>query len=503
MLKRHNIIYAQAFIRAMNQSRTCRSLLSVLVSLFLFSSVSAQMRLEAMGGIQSTNFIQKNSIPGFDTIVGKYYSPKTGFELGFLAEIPLGQNFYLQPGVLFSTKGNQFEIIKDSSVFHYDTIYDQHTLKLSYVEMPVYLTWKIALSKTKKSQFFMSAGVYFAFINSASQDYQTRIKQYNSSKYIYNAGTEDLPVGSGTGKYKTYDIGLTTKAGFELDNVILGAYFSQGITNAYSATYPSNFHNQVIGGSIGIWLNKAKPANLSPKDSDKDGTPDQDDSCKTVPGSPRYHGCPIPDTDHDGINDEEDSCKTNPGPRRYNGCPIPDTDQDGINDEEDSCKTIPGPRRYNGCPIPDRDQDGLNDEVDGCPDQPGPPENRGCPVIKPAMKSRAQLVAANVIFQSNSAKLAKSSYPAIRELADSMQTNPELELLIEGYTDNTGNPAYNQKLSMERSEAVKKVLVNMGVSELRIQAKGFGQNNPIADNRTSAGKMLNRRVAFVFQLKNR
>jgi outer membrane protein OmpA-like peptidoglycan-associated protein len=389
-------------------------------------------------------------------------------------------------------------------MYHSDTLYDQHTLNLSYVEIPLYLTWKVSLSKkNQQNHFYVSAGPYFAFIYGASQTYQNRIKDYASSNFIYSSGKDDLPVGNGPGKYKTYDIGISAKAGFELGNVLIGAYFGQGLTNAYTATYPSSFHNKVFGGSFGIWLNKPKPVAQPLKDTDMDGTPDKDDSCKTIPGPPRWHGCPIPDSDNDGINDEQDSCKLIPGVARYHGCPVPDSDHDGINDEEDSCKMVPGVARYHGCPVPDRDQDGVNDELDKCPDVPGPADNQGCPVVKEAIKARAILASSNVMFDVNSTRLTESSYPAIRELADSLKTNPDLDLLIEGHTDNSGGPAYNMKLSLERASAVKKVLLKLGIAVDRIQVKGFGDTQPVADNRTPIGKAKNRRVVCVFQLKNR
>jgi len=488
----------------MNLNRICRIILSFSFCLLIFSSLPAQIRLEALGGVHSSNFIQKNSIPGFENIDGKYFSSSTGFELGVLAEIPFGKNnLFFQPGIIYSAKGNQYERFYDTTLIKPDTLYNQHTLNLNYVEMPLYLTWKISLSKNQKNHFYVSAGPYFAFIYGASEDYQNRIKDFNSSKYIYRSGTEDLPVGNGPGKYKTYDIGICAKAGFELGNVLLGAYFSQGLTNAYTATYPSSFHNQVFGGSFGIWLNNPKPAVLPAKDSDKDGTPDTQDSCRTIPGPPRYHGCPIPDSDHDGINDEEDSCKLVPGVARYHGCPVPDSDHDGINDEQDSCKFIPGVEKFHGCPIPDRDQDGVNDEMDKCPDQPGPADNQGCPLVKAAIIIRAKLVAANIMFHINSTQLTKSSYPPIKELADSLKTNPDLDLLIEGHTDNTGSPAYNLSLSRERAEAVKKVLLKLGIADNRIVVRGYGDTRPIADNNAAAGRAENRRVVFVFQLKNR
>jgi OmpA-OmpF porin, OOP family len=488
----------------MNQNRTCRILLTFLLSIPVFSILPAQIRMAALGGIHSSDFLEKNSLSGFENANGRYYSPNTGFELGILAEIPFGTNhLFFQPGILYSAKGNQYERFYDSTDNISDTLYNQHTLNLNYVEMPLYLTWKASLSKNQKSHFYFSAGPYFAFIYGATQSYQNRVIQYNSSKYIYQSGTEDLPVGSGQGAYKTFDIGVAVKAGFELGSVLIGAYFSRGLTNSYTAAHPSSFHNQVFGGSFGIWLNNPKPASVPVTDTDKDGTPDPEDSCKTIPGPPSHHGCPIPDSDFDGVNDEMDSCKMVPGLTRYHGCPIPDTDLDGINDEEDSCKYIPGSKNYHGCPIPDRDQDGINDEMDKCPDQPGPPDNQGCPLVKSAILKRAQLVAANVMFTTNSASLTKSSYPAIQELADSLKTNPDLDLVIEGHTDNMGLPAYNMNLSQNRADAVKRVLLNLGIPDNRIQVRGFGDTRPVAPNDTGAGRAKNRRVVFLFQLKNR
>src|SRR5712675_1972044 len=106
------------FKEAMHCSSIIRRLLTAFLLLMGFSGVQAQIRLAALGGIHSSNFTQNNSIPGFDTANGKYYSPNTGFELGVLAEIPLGKNnLFFQPGILYAAKGNQYQRSYDSSVF--------------------------------------------------------------------------------------------------------------------------------------------------------------------------------------------------------------------------------------------------------------------------------------------------------------------------------------------------------------------------------------------------
>jgi OOP family OmpA-OmpF porin len=119
------------------------------------------------------------------------------------------------------------------------------------------------------------------------------------------------------------------------------------------------------------------------------------------------------------------------------------------------------------------------------------------------MIKRADLVAANVMFQVNSSKLTKNSYPGIRELSDSLKANPDLDLVIEGYTDNTGSPSYNLELSKERADAVKKALLKMGIEEARIETNGYGDTKPIADNHTVSGRGQNRRVVFVFHIRKR
>jgi OmpA-OmpF porin, OOP family len=228
-------------------------------------------------------------------------------------------------------------------------------------------------------------------------------------------------------------------------------------------------------------------------DRDGDGILDKDDKCPDVKGLAKYQGCPIPDTDKDGINDEEDKCPTVFGLARYQGCPIPDTDKDGINDEEDKCPTVFGLARYQGCPIPDTDGDGVNDEEDRCVTIPGPKENYGCPIIPPEVKKRVDLAAKNILFITGSAKLQKSSFKGLDDVAKIMSENPGMSLAIDGHTDYVGSEEMNQTLSDNRAGSVKNYLVSKGIDESRITATGHGELEPIADNKTAAGRQKNRR----------
>jgi len=230
------------------------------------------------------------------------------------------------------------------------------------------------------------------------------------------------------------------------------------------------------------------------QDSDKDGINDEEDKCPTVPGVARYQGCPIPDTDKDGINDEEDKCPNQAGVARYEGCPVPDTDGDSVNDEDDKCPTVPGVARYQGCPVPDSDNDGVNDEEDKCPNLAGTVANQGCPEVSQEIVTKTAYAARNIFFETGKATLLKKSYPALSEVAKILSDNPQLKLAIDGHTDNVGNDAFNQDLSEKRAAAVKTYLVSKGVDESRLAATGYGETQPVADNKTTAGRQKNRRV---------
>ncbi len=273
------------------------------------------------------------------------------------------------------------------------------------------------------------------------------------------------------------------------------------VTSTYRVpltTETANYHFQHSLGIAGRIGKKKEPKVIPlppppPPDTDKDGIIDSLDKCPTVPGLAKYDGCPIPDTDKDGINDEEDKCPTVPGLARYQGCPIPDTDKDGINDEEDKCPTVYGYARYQGCPIPDTDGDGTNDEEDKCITIPGPKENFGCPIISEEIKKKVDIAAKNILFVTGSAKLQTKSFKGLNDVVQIMKDNPGMSLAIDGHTDNVGTEEKNQILSDNRANSVKAYLVSKGIDESRITARGHGELEPIADNKTAAGRQQNRR----------
>ncbi|MCE7996352.1 MAG: PorP/SprF family type IX secretion system membrane protein [Roseivirga sp.] len=104
------------------------------------------------------------------------------------------------------------------------------------------------------------------------------------------------------------------------------------------------------------------------------------------------------------------------------------------------------------------------------------------------------LATRSVAFNSGSATLKTESYESLNAVAQLLEDNPEVKLVLSGYTDNTGNADNNLMLSKQRAAAVKTYLIGQGGSEGRITAEGFGIARPLADNATAEGRAINRRV---------
>ena len=102
----------------------------------------------------------------------------------------------------------------------------------------------------------------------------------------------------------------------------------------------------------------------------------------------------------------------------------------------------------------------------------------------------------NLYFATGKTFILPESEPAMNDLAQFMQDNPEVRILITGHTDNVGSDAANQRLSEGRAEAVRQNLIMRNIDSNRIEATGKGESEPIADNDTEEGRAQNRRVEF-------
>jgi OOP family OmpA-OmpF porin len=100
----------------------------------------------------------------------------------------------------------------------------------------------------------------------------------------------------------------------------------------------------------------------------------------------------------------------------------------------------------------------------------------------------------NIQFEFNSGVLKTSSYPALDNAAAQMKIDPSAKFMLKGYASAEGTDAHNMELSVDRANAVKAYLLNSGVNADNITAQGYGESNPVADNTTEDGRILNRRV---------
>jgi OOP family OmpA-OmpF porin len=252
-------------------------------------------------------------------------------------------------------------------------------------------------------------------------------------------------------------------------------------------------------------------------DTDGDGIYDKDDACPEVAGLAAFNGCP--DSDGDGIEDAKDDCPNEAGPAELNGCPdadgdgvadkddacpaeaglaalkgCPDADGDGVADKDDGCPNEAGPKENKGCPYTDKDGDGVLDKDDDCPDVAGTVANKGCPEVTEEVQKQLNEYAKTILFDTGKSSIKKESEEVLSDIIDILKEYPTAKFSIDGHTDSVGSEKLNQRLSDSRALAVKEYLVENGIDEFRLSSMGYGEDKPIASNRTKAGRAQNRRV---------
>lgn len=268
--------------------------------------------------------------------------------------------------------------------------------------------------------------------------------------------------------------------------------------------------------TLGAQLGKvdAPPPVAQDDDPDKDGIVAGADHCPSAAedrdGWKDDDGCPEDDDDRDGdsVLDAHDRCLEQAedvdGFQDDDGCPDPDNDQDGVADRDDKCpgeaEDRDGWQDSDGCPDPDNDQDGILDRDDKCPNEAetinGKDDSDGCPDLIRVEAGQIRTLEP-IFFEYRSAKIQTRSQPLLAELANLLKSRPDLgRISIDGHTDAQGADNYNLKLSQERAQSVMTFLVDAGVEQARLEAHGFGESKPIADNRTADGRARNRRVEF-------
>ena len=117
--------------------------------------------------------------------------------------------------------------------------------------------------------------------------------------------------------------------------------------------------------------------------------------------------------------------------------------------------------------------------------------------VEKAIAETGKFVTNNILFETGKATLKSESMTEIQKVAEYMKANPTARFEVQGHTDNQGSDAVNDPLSQQRAEAVVKALEGLGCDPFNMRAVGKGSHEPVADNKTDAGRAKNRRVEFI------
>lgn len=221
----------------------------------------------------------------------------------------------------------------------------------------------------------------------------------------------------------------------------------------------------------------------------------------------------VNDSDVDGIVDAYDRC---PGSSRGvmvdgSGCPL-DADLDGVDDRMDHCPDTLGSVEVNesGCPAlldevldktADRQTVGSGTSVQTLVAEQSSLDRvtfrDPVPLVEELTKRPEPVATFNLEFRPNKAEVSTGLTTDMQKMVSFIKANPGRRFIIEGYTDSVGNEADNMQLSLLRAEKITVYLIRkMGVNSSLLEARGFGESHPVADNETSEGRSKNRRVVI-------
>jgi outer membrane protein OmpA-like peptidoglycan-associated protein len=250
----------------------------------------------------------------------------------------------------------------------------------------------------------------------------------------------------------------------------------------------------------------AQGCSADQKDADKDKVTDTNDRCKNTPaGEPvDSEGCSESqkDDDQDSVMNTADKCPNTAAGAKVNGngCAEEqlDSDADKVPDAVDQCpNSVAGePVDARGCGR-DSDGDKIADVSDRCPNTPNGQavDENGCPIL--FQKGAKTVTLQGVVFATGKSTLTPESEAVLQDVAKQLSASPEVRVQVAGFTDNTGSRSANVRLSQKRAATVEKFLEANGASPAQVTSKGYGPDNPVASNKTAAGRAQNRRVELI------
>lgn len=345
----------------------------------------------------------------------------------------------------------------------------------------------IALGRNLNDSFISQ--IELAFLRSQEVDYKNSTESTNINRTFLNA-IKDFPLNENFSAYGLLGFGyqdFTNEANGKTDDSPFGnyglgiKYHPKGSVAALRADarhmITTEYGEDSLLFTLGLVMPLGKETSPKkvvtkpvliekkemPKDSDKDGVTDANDMCKNTLAGVKVDskGCEL-DSDKDGVVDSKDMCKSTLMGLKVsaNGCEL-DSDNDGIVDSKDMCK-----QTVKGATV----------------------DSKGC-------EAKLNL---KINFDSNSSVIRQKDMTELENLAKSLKANDK-KIVIEAHTDSLGSAKYNLNLSKKRAASAKQALVNLGVDSSRIEAIGYGEANPIANNETKEGREENRRITVIFK----
>ncbi|MFQ5688645.1 MAG: outer membrane beta-barrel domain-containing protein [Gemmatimonadota bacterium] len=355
------------------------------------------------------------------------------------------------------------------------------------------------------------------------------------------AGLTSFDFGDQTETEATYQFGtglrvfLTPSLAVRVD--IRDRLTPNGISDVRRTLNPRLTQAQTQNATNGVEFGVGLSFFFAPnRDRDADGIPDRDDACPDTPaGAPTdARGCPT-DRDGDGVADYADRCPDTPAGAGVDaeGCPT-DADGDGVPDGLDRCPATRSGAMVgeDGC-ARDSDRDGVPNGLDRCPNTPSgfpvgadgctldsdgdrvPDDRDRCPGTRSGVRvtedgcelgpaerellDTGRTLLRGVGFEGRSATLTPASRLALDALGGALVRHPDWRIEIQGHTDAVGRAAANLRLSQARAQAVLDYLKGNfpGLDANRFVARGYGEAQPIASNRTRAGRQQNLRIEIV------
>lgn len=283
--------------------------------------------------------------------------------------------------------------------------------------------------------------------------------------------------------------------GVEGNNIAHHVEVLGGLSYTFGGFSPDDDGDGVANAADECPAEAGRPPTGCP-DRDGDAVADAVDRCPDEWGEATWQGCPNADPDDDGVLARDDRCPNEAGVPP-SGCP--DEDGDGIASIDDACPDEPGVEP-DGCPPRDADGDGLIGAADQCPEQAetlnGYQDGDGCPDEVPERVLGFTDEAGTVKFAFNSAEIDPASRSTLDEAAEILAAYPDIRIEVQGHTDAIGPEEANQRISTERAESVRLYLIDKGVEPDRVEARGYGERMPVADNSSRAGRARNRRIEF-------